>query len=699
MKEVEMRTPKVTIALVFSMMLATAFASVAVADEDPPGTHRDWGIGAHIRAGGAGLSYGDFLEKGTAWDFELFRQRSDWRYGVGLTFGSLAMKSPYEHEPEWAHFETFAYASRVFRNGESVRPYLQGRFAIARSHPRSTLFAKNDIDSLESGESPTDAHNGIGISLVPGLELDVANGIAIDVAAYLNWWLTSTYPLQDYQGNRPLGSQEDPNNGLEWGGRIGLTWRPMSYEEVVRPSAAPDLSPLPEADRYQDAWGVTRSYGWAYGEVLAINFGASMFNEYVRQANFNQISPRSFWDNIEDGLHFDDNKFKTNQYVHPFNGSTYFNSGRSNGLGFWASTLTAITGATIWEVAGETHPASYNDMIATGIGGIAFGETVYRLSSYLLDNTSTGSGRTWREIGSFLIDPIHGFNRFVSGRASKVQGNPSNPYDWRPPRYYTNFAIGARITGKGESISDSTEVRPVIDLYINHGNPFENVRRKPFDHFDTGVQFNGDDKNTLSRFQIRGDLFSKALGEAAYPKYAIAFTQYFDYVNNYDYEFGGQSFGGTFYSRFRPSDNVGLQARVDLLWSILAAVNAEYSFLAQVENRERFREYDYGPGGGVSAEFGVLHKNRRVFWMGYRAQYVHVRNGSVWNPSETGSNAEHYVQSLSVKAAIPVRGAMNVGFDASVFRRDSDYEIAGLQDITNQRVPQARLYLSWETSR
>jgi len=32
--------------------------------------------------------------------------------------------------------------------------------------------------------------------------------------------------------------------------------------------------------------------------MLGINFGASMFNEYVRDANFNQISPRSFWANL-----------------------------------------------------------------------------------------------------------------------------------------------------------------------------------------------------------------------------------------------------------------------------------------------------------------------------------------------------------------------------------------------------------------
>ena len=72
-----------------------------------------------------------------------------------------------------------------------------------------------------------------------------------------------------------------------------------------------------------------RSWGWATAEMFLINFGASTFNEYVRNANFNQISPRSFWSNFETGFTYDDNKFKTNQLIHPFNGATYFNAGAS----------------------------------------------------------------------------------------------------------------------------------------------------------------------------------------------------------------------------------------------------------------------------------------------------------------------------------------------------------------------------------
>lgn len=668
------------------------FSDAAIAsEEDPTGAHRDWGVSWIIRAGDVGGGYGEFLQKGTAWDLNIFKQKGDWRYGVGLMFGSMGWRSPYEQEPEWAHFETFGYASRVFRRNERMRYYLQGRVGIARVHPRSELFLKKPHEELDDGESPTDAKNGIGLSLIPGIEFDVANGFAIDVSAYVNWFLTDKYNLA------PIG-RPSTGDGVEWGGRVGATWRPTSYEQPKHASATPDTTPLKLANRFKDAWGVTKSPGWAAAEVLAINFGASMFNEYVRRANFNQISPRSFWANIEEGFTFDDNHFKTNQLIHPFNGSTYYNAARTNGLSFWPSTISAITGAFIWEAMGETHPMSYNDMISTGIGGIAFGEGVYRLSSAVLDNTTRGSGRTWREIGGFLINPIRGLNRFLSGRASRVQGNPSSPYDYRPPRYATALGAGVRIIGKGESIKDSTQTHSLIDLYVNHGSPWENERRKPFDHFDMGLQLNGNDKTPLGRFQLRGDLFSKAFGGPKGRKHAIAFVQYFDYVNNNAYEFGSQSFGGALYSRFQPSPTIGIKTRVDLLWSLLAAVEADYSFLADVANRERFREYDYGPGAGVSLEAAGSYKGKQILALGYRAQWVNVVNGSVWNPSETGSNANHFIHAAIARLNIPIRGAMSLGLDSVVFVRDSHYEIVEVEDI-NLRIPQARLYLTWATAR
>ena len=149
-----------------------------------------------------------------------------------------------------------------------------------------------------------------------------------------------------------------------------------------------------------------------------------MFNEYVRDANFNQISPRSFWANFEEGFTYDDNKFKTNQLVHPFNGSTYYNAARANGIGFWGSSAMALAGAFVWECCGETHPMSFNDMISTGFGGIARGEVAHRISSLILDNTSRGKGRFGREAAALLLDPDPRLQPAGLGRRERGEGQP-----------------------------------------------------------------------------------------------------------------------------------------------------------------------------------------------------------------------------------------------------------------------------------
>ena len=140
------------------------------------------------------------------------------------------------------------------------------------------------------------------------------------------------------------------------------------------------------------------------------------------------------------------------------------------------------------------------------------------------------------------------------------------------------------------------------------------------------------------RFQIRGDLFSKAARRASDAKHAIAFVQYFDYVNNNAYEFGGQSFGGALFSRFQPSESVGIQTRLDLSAMILGAVNSEYAYIVETEEQERLREYDYGPGAGASIEASGFYKGQPLLSLAYRFQWINVKNGSVYMPEEESAS-------------------------------------------------------------
>ena len=676
------------------LLAATSLGAQAPSSERvSPG---EWIFGGSIGTGGVGGDYGEIVEKPIDFDLNLARGRGRWRFGGGLQFGSLLMKPPYEDQQDWSRMEVRLFATRVFRHESKVRPYLQVQASAERLHPRSEVFYVIPEEEIEAGENPTEAANGFGFSLRPGVEIELKPALALDLSAAWTVYKTGDLSMEAI-GREPLSS------GNEWAVRAGLVWRPLAEGVKALPQPITDpatgkLLPLPPEDGQRDAWGVSRSWGWATAEMLGINFVATALNEYTRGESSYPITPRTIQENFEQGFKYDDNEFKTNQLIHPFNGGTYFNSARANGIGFWGSSLMAIAGAFIWECCGESQPMSWNDMISTGLGGISRGELSYRLGNVILNNTSSGKGRIWREIAAFPVNPVGQFNRFVSGRATKVQGNPTSPYDWRPPVLGMQLNAGARVIGEGESISENSNSYGFAEFDVQYGSAFENERRKPFDRFDGSIQMNFGDKTSIGRLQVRGDLWSKPLGGPAGPdtRHALAVVQDFDYIDNEAYEYGGQGFGMAFYSRFG-SASTRLATRAVGYFVASAAVNADYSYLADVPDPRELRDYDYGAGVGAGAEMVLVRKRRPLAALSYRYTMISVKNGSIYNPEDgpEGSDSTHHVHRLTLRLNVPVTKKLAIGADAWLFYRDSNYDSPELEDKT-QRNPEARLYLAWD---
>jgi len=642
-----------------------------------------WGLSGNLGGGGVSGDFDSILKEPITGEMNLFRTQGPWRFGLGLSFGSFRMETPYEAELEWGFQRTYLSATRMLRTSGRFRPYLQVRGGMARLHARSELF---NIDPLppdfEIGNSTTLPHNGFGLAFVPGFEWNLNRSFALDFSGSFGYFSVDEVDFS------PIG-KGTASSGTPFEARIGVTWHP----DDGYPSG-PATPGSPEKER--DAWGVAHNHGWAAAEVLGINLVASGLNEYHRNGNFNQISPRSWWENLEHGFTFDDNEFRTNQYIHPFNGASYFNSARSNGLGYWTSSGYALAGAFFWECCGETHPMSLNDMVSTGIGGIALGEMQYRLTSEILNNRATGFGRFMKEFSAFLVDPVRGFNRLVSGRSKTQYDNPTDHMDWRPEHGANLVMIGGRVIGQGESLSENTKSYFNVGFDHAYGSPFDNTRRKPFDYMDVTLQMSAGEKVPLNVVRISGDIFSKALGDGGAPNHVLALSQRFDYMNNTAFEFGGQSILGTLYSRYRLSDKWGLSTRLDGAGLILGAVNSEYAKIAHVADRERLREYDYGPGLGAGAQATLARKGRPLLSLMYRFQWINVTNGSVFSKGESsqGSDANHYIQAAGTRLVIPVFGRVGLGADAYLFLRKSRYSFEGFDDI-DQRNPQLRVFLAW----
>jgi hypothetical protein len=664
-----------------ALVLLLALLSVPRARAEDTPAPAPWGFNGTFGTGGAGGDFGNLLRKPVSWEMNFFHQRGPWRIGIGYSFESFKMKDPYQDELEWGYQQLYLSGTRMFNMKGSVRPFIQVRGGLARLRPRSELFMMNPLPpDWEKGMATQKASDGFGVSVIPGVEFKLSRAAFLDASVSFNYFSVSDYDLSPV-GLPPTGS------GTAWQGRLGVTWFPNGEEQGEADASGP-----------RDAWGVKRSYGWAAGEVLAINNVSGIFAQYVRNVDWSETSPRSWWDNITYGFAYDSDNFKTNQWTHPFNGSQYYNAARSNGISFWPSAGFALAGAFEWECCGETQRMSFNDMFATTLGGIALGEAQYRLSSEILNNQSKGMGRIFREIGAFVVDPIRGFNRFVSGDATKQADNPVDPMDWRPPHSRTFLAMGARSIGEGSSITHNTKTYATILLNHNYGDVFDTTRRKPFDFIDFVGELNFGEKVALSNVQIRGNLASWPLGESH--DHVIAVVQHFDYMNNTAYEFGGQSAGAALSSRFKLSSRLGLTTRVDADGILLGAVNAEYSKLADVPNRERLREYDYGPGLGTAARADLVVSGHPILSAAYRFAWISTSNGSTFVYGTYGLDANHYLQAAGLRLVIPVKGSFGVGADAYLFLRDSDYVLVdsatGGQRVQHirQRNPQLRVYVA-----
>ena len=165
-------------------------------------------------------------------------------------------------------------------------------------------------------------------------------------------------------------------------------------------------------------------------ETFGINAGVWAFDRYILQEDFAKINLHTIHQNIKTGFVWDNDQFSTNLFAHPYHGSLYFNTARSNGLNFWESAPYALGGSLMWEIVAEREPPAMNDLIATTVGGIALGEFTHRMSSLVLDDSKRGFPRFMSEFIGTLISPIRGLNRMITGDMWKVKHKNYKYHDY-----------------------------------------------------------------------------------------------------------------------------------------------------------------------------------------------------------------------------------------------------------------------------
>lgn len=223
-------------------------------------------------------------------------------------------------------------------------------------------------------------------------------------------------------------------------------------------------------------------------EVVGINVFVNSFDRYVLDAEFAQISFNSIKHNIEYGFVWDNDKFSTNLFFHPYHGSLYFNSARSNGLSFLESSPYAFLGSLMWETCGEIEPPAINDLFATTVGGICLGEITFRLSDLILDDRTTGWERFFRELLCTAISPMKGFNRLLNGDAWKIRNEYYKYHDFDSIPVSLSLTAGQRYLCDHSNFTKG-EGNPFVSIGVDYGKIFELEKNKPYEYFTGELSF------------------------------------------------------------------------------------------------------------------------------------------------------------------------------------------------------------------
>lgn len=413
-----------------------------------------------------------------------------------------------------------------------------------------------------------------------------------------------------------------------------------------------------------------RKRPWLAGaEVLGVNVGLWVYSRYIAKEDWAYISWETVKDNFRYGFEYDDDGFFTNFFMHPYNGLFFYNAARSLGMNYAGSALYTLGGSLFWEMFLENQRPSTNDLVTTVAGGVYFGELGYRMSSLILDDTATGMNRTWREILSFLINPMRGLNRLAfgeTGRVSEVNRQLRAPVEGHVALTST-FVLSRAEPQIGAAGT-------ALELDFLYGERFtDGSGRKPFDM----IIFNGGLR--MAGRWAYADVDSHALvwGRERYNGkgrlHLLGIFQHFDYLANELVDFGGTSLAGGVVSFFPLSAGGKLELRTSAqLGALLISATENIRF------PETSSEYHYGMGPMIKLDARLAHK--RWGWLSLR--FNHYWSYAIEGNNSADRPSHDFLSVLKTHYGVAIRRGVGVRLEYSWYFRQNYSEGYGRVDTT-----------------
>lgn len=451
----------------------------------------------------------------------------------------------------------------------------------------------------------------------------------------------------------------------------------------------------------------SKKNGWgAAAQVFSINMGLWAFNRYIAKQDYAYINIKTIRRNLKHSWVWDNDDMGNNMFLHPYHGSLYFNSARARGFNYWESGLYSLGGSAMWELFMENEYPSFNDIIATPIGGLALGETLYRTSDMVLDDRRQGMNRFGRELAGFLISPMRGLTRIINGDAWKVR--PSTGKQFGVPDVAVEVSAGVRaLELKGEILDKG--VGAAVDINIEYGDRFASENEKPYDYFTfrSNVNVQGS-QPLLSQLNILGRLYVTDLIDTEKDFLSLGFYQHFDY---YDSDTISESSGKIPYKFCTPASfGTGLiyQSKRLKNFNFNAYVHSNFIMMGASLSDHYvvdMRNYNLASGFSFQTGFNWSYKDRfsisgiyevyRMFtWKGY-PQDIDWDNIDVHEFNYQGDRSQAILHAASLRADMKLSKHLYLSGIYYNYTRDTNYRYF---DDVFSNTSEGRLMLTYKFS-
>jgi hypothetical protein len=391
---------------------------------------------------------------------------------------------------------------------------------------------------------------------------------------------------------------------------------------------------------------------WAVAlKVTMSNVTTWLADRYVFNYDFARIGWKTWKHNIQTGWEWDTDRFGVNYFFHPLSGASFFTAARSSGYSFFESVPFAALGSLEWEYFGENTLPSYNDFINTPVNGTFIGEILYRLSSDILDDRTTGVNRFFRELVAAVVSPSRFFGRLLSGKLTRVTSEEI--YQKEP----LNLTFSSGYHGiNAETPTERTTSSLNFNLHLDYGNPFEERSRKPFDYFKVRMDLDfGVGRKIFDNLTGYGVLFGGNV-QAGHLEMLVGLFQHMDFFDNKTFELGTMAFGPGIITRLPMSKRSTLYTNLHVAFVPFAGLSKRFG-----PDTSQFRDYNYGGGAEAKLESTLnLGGWAGITFVGYYW----------WFHTYVGDAGNSYIGLIKPSIAFKIYKNIRIGFEHIVYYSD-----------------------------